>query len=431
MTPKLGRWLGISLRQLIALLMFPVRVMLAIRRSATAASVTLLLVGILSLNILWGYPWIGLFAACVSTMTIGWGVNWWMSPRLKIGFSLPPCVEAGQVFSVRIHLRNRRSLPALQLTSGFVASETRSLFRQRRLFRKSRFGVHNRYESFELQSDNVSVPVIGPHELVSIEASLRFSDRGVQRLPRVRVRSLFPFCLFKSSAIFPSGATIAVSPRLLSESDDAVASGQLSELSRWARRFKASEAYDYAGSREYEVGMPVRRWDFASWARLGRPIVREFHSPGVRTAILFVDTAPSDAAKGTQRDEGVERVLSFAATAVTELRQRAIQVQMMITGEEVLSNRTRSSHHASDLQDLLIRLAKAKYTMRSESDKLYRDLMQAMPNQALLVLTSRQDFAPELQSASCKFFRVDMPHADPAPSTARVRNNASRREAPV
>ncbi len=59
----------------------------------------------------------------------------------------------------------------------------------------------------------------------------------------------------------------------------------------WSHKLLSGDALDYTGSREYQVGMPVRRWDFTSWARLGRPIVREFQSPSIQLVTLIVDTS--------------------------------------------------------------------------------------------------------------------------------------------
>ncbi|TWT81898.1 hypothetical protein CA13_33530 [Planctomycetes bacterium CA13] len=410
-------YFGKLLRFLLAVIVSPIRTALAIRRSATAASVSLLLIGIVTLNILWGYPWIGLFAGCVSAMAIGLVVNRFLMPKLAIGFSLPRSVEAGQAVPLRMHLKNRRPLPALQLLVGFDSRETRSLFRKRTLFSRKHSRSQSKYRTYEVKSDEVAVSLIGPRERVSIEASIAYSYRGIQKLPRVRVKSLFPFCLYESTTVFPSSTTIAVTPRLLAEGDDAVAGGQLSDLSNWARQFKTAEACDYFGSREYETGMPVRRWDFASWARLGKPIVREFRSPGVRTAVMLVDTAPETDVKNKHaiaqdRDEGVERVLSLAATAITELRQRGIGVQMIITGEdpERLQEQSRSSSHSSDLETLLIRLAQAKNTSISDADKACDEVVQMMPGTPFLVLTSRSHFSAELHSAASKILRVDNAH---------------------
>lgn len=400
----LGMWLLRSLS-------LPVRVLLAIRRSATASSVSLLLVGIVTLNILWGYPWIGIFAACFSTMMVGLAVNWFMTPKLAIDFSLPRSVEAGHSFSLLMHLKNRRTLPALQLIASFDKKELRSLFRERRFFSKQSLRPHRKQHRYELRSEPVSVSAIGPSERVSVESSLCFLDRGVHPLPRVRVRSLFPFCLFESTTLHPSQATIAVTPRLLDEGEDSVAAGHLSDLSQWVRRCKAFEAYDYVGSREYQTGMPVRRWDFSSWARLGRPIVREFQSPGSRTALIVVDTAATQTAislKAVLIDQGVERVLSLAATAITQLNRQRIEAQLITTHEshEPSESAFGGVRHSSEIEAMLIQLAQATVTPVKQADQRLREIAAQFPNLPYLLITSRKTIASECRTPQCQVIVV-------------------------
>ena len=55
-------------------------------------------------------------------------------------------------------------------------------------------------------------------------------------------------------------------------------------------RPRAGDSSEYLGSRDYQPGMRVRRWDYRSWARLGRPVVREYEEPQRKSIVLIVDT---------------------------------------------------------------------------------------------------------------------------------------------
>ena len=102
-------------RLLTKTIVFPVHSLVIFRRSITPASVTLLFIGIISMNILWGYPWIGMFAVCFSVMVVGFAASRVMRPKLDVDFSLPRSVPADQTLQMRMHLKNHRTLPALQL----------------------------------------------------------------------------------------------------------------------------------------------------------------------------------------------------------------------------------------------------------------------------------------------------------------------------
>ena len=143
--------------------------------------------------------------------------------------------------------------------------------------------------------------------------------------------------------------------------------------------------------------MPVRRWDFASWARLGRPIVREFHAQGVETVLLIVDTGiyeTTESAKYQNPNKGdrLETLLSFAATAITEMRHQTVDIRMFITGESF--ERFETMHESTalgfDLEQMLIRLAEAETVPMDEADEAIDQIAELMPNTPMCVLTSRE-----------------------------------------
>ncbi len=399
-------WWLMLLRMLGAIVLYPIRMGVKIRRSATPASISLLLIGIVSMNILWGYPWIGMFAACVSTLAVGLIFNQFLRPRLHLDLSLPRCVEAGQRFDFKLHLRNRRIVPAMQLVAELKPKLKRDILHRFHSRFRNRFAAIRLPESgdSEVLSAPISISMIPPRELVTAEAAMKFERRGLQQIPELRVKSYFPFALFESSKNLSSHAIIAVTPKLMQVGDDGLNSNQLADFAGWARRIAAFDTYEYSGSREYQVGTPVRRWDFNSWARLGRPIVREFQSPGMRTVTLMVDTASNPHAN----TESIERVLSFAATTVTELWQRSIQVQMMITSEPVRPADThqRPWNVTSDLESMLIRLALCNPVHPEIADEALIESINMMGRHPALLLTTRNEFPKGFDLSSLKVIQI-------------------------
>ncbi len=88
--------------------------------------------------------------------------------------------------------------------------------------------------------------------------------------------------------------------------------------------------FEYLGSHEYRAGQHVRRWDYAAWARLGYPIVREFSDARTRQFIVIVDTWKR---QDSVRDPFLEQTLSHAATVVTTLISQRIPLSLLIAGE--------------------------------------------------------------------------------------------------
>ena len=381
----------------------PVYLVRGVRAALTGSSTTLLMMLIVSLNIIWGYPWTGLFAACASLMVVGWGVNRLMRPRLAVDVKVPGLAVAGQPFPVRQHVENISRLASLDVKIGFAAASRR--------------------RAAWSASEPESVTVIRPGCRIDLTANLCFAERGIHRLPDITAESGFPFYLFRATTRLPSHLQIAVAPRLLSRTEDLEARSLLSTVEGWSRRQLAGESLDYVGSREYQTGMPVRRWDFSSWARLGRPIVREFTTPSVRTAVIAVDTAADGSGQVRKRRGGesrLERMLSLAATAVTELGRHNVEIRMLVTGEpaETAPRSRRNLATGGDVEALLTRLAAATRTTPEAADsQIHAFLAQPAESEVLLLTARRELDESEYGCRHVTVVRVDSAHQSPPAAT--------------
>ncbi len=188
---------------------------------------------------------------------------------------------------------------------------------------------------------------------VSVPCSFLVTARGEFQLPPVQCQSTFPFHLFRSAQQFVQTTNVLVTPKLTEV--DAL---QVSELARVAGDsvggLLTGDSFEYAGNREWVDGDSPRSWDHAAWARLGRPIVREFQLLTSGHLLLFVDTVVAD--MGPQADSvELERRLSMAASIIESLRWTPCEIGlMMIQQAEIVE--VRSTHDDTDI--LLAQLAR-------------------------------------------------------------------------
>ena len=387
-TPDRKRWritrFVLTLARLIkATLLAPIRLFIAVRRAITTASVSIVLIALMTLNIIWGYPWTGMLAACAAVMTVGWICNVVMRPKLSVGCSLPASAPVGQPVRLIAHSKNNRWLPALDVSLGF--KEMRSVRRNQ---------SHATFSS----SPWDFVPVIRPYGQFDHQASLTFDRRGIHNLPPLNIESTFPFYLFRWSNRVNLGATIAITPQPLDADEDAAAKSLLSTIGGWAHKLLSGTSVEYTGSREYQVGMPVRRWDFASWARLGRPIVREYESPSICSITLLIDASIVETGKKHRSNEQVydplfERMLSLAASAISEFVTRSIHISLYLTNEaeNVIVGDEVDQTTTGDRESMLIRLAEAFQVDATTSQSRLVSVLDQVGNQPTLVLTCRDE----------------------------------------
>lgn len=350
----------------------PVRWALAFRRSLTAASVSLLIAGIGSLNIVWGYPWMGMFAACTSLFVVGRLINHFALPSLQVSVDAPRWIAAGTSLPMSVRLINQGRWPGM----------------------------------------NLWVETIGKCDWLPPEAEfamikeLRLARRGIHPLPAILVESYFPFYLFRAHREIDPRIHIAVTPAPISDEDDELWRSLRTTLKGIATRISQGDQVHYIGSLEYREGIPVRRWDFSSWARLGKPILREFSTPAARSVRLWIDNVCADVARPRPRiggrlaawarpvehaHEPFERILSLAAASIQTLARTGAAVTLSVTSND--SSSALRCEAGGDPSELLIALAALERIDPSSqsAEQLARWMreLQAGQDEALFVFSCR------------------------------------------
>lgn len=377
---------------------------MAVRRAMTPASVSALLFGIVTLNIIWGFPWTGLFSACVGMFAAGCLIHFLTRPSLDTSFSLPNSAAKEQPFQVTLHAKNQSILPALDFGLAF---STPALPKKRWIRRKPQSPP-----TFSVEQSGQQHLFLSPGDSAAIKASLTYHRRGIHPLPDTIVSGSFPFHLFKSQVASASLASIAITPMPLT-ADDEHAKGLLNNLGGWSHKLLSGDQLDYTGSREYEPGMPVRRWDFPSWARLGVPIVREFQSPSVPQVFLIIDTALSEHAEPDSVGEypAFEQMLSLATTAIHDLAKQTVKIQFFVTASgNALDDSSGIYLTDTDAESMLIQLAAAAPVDGKQADHQISSALELAGRSPVLVLTTRS--LPEIKKnayQSCTVIRTDTP----------------------
>lgn len=366
-----------------SLVRYPVEALRSFRRILTPASVTLILVGIVTLNVVWGYPWAGMFSACFAMFFLGLLASRIFRPRWTVSVVCPASSPAGQPFGTRVHVQNVSSFPSLD-----TSIELQSRRREGARDKNSPAALTDLGESHRLSW-------LGSGESADFSFFVGAERRGIHPVPGVTVESTFPFYLFRSTRRYQPTETIAITPRLLSDDEDDQSHRLLMSVGAWTRRMLSGDSMEYTGSREYQTGMPVRRWDFASWARLNRPIVREFSAPSVQEVTLIVDTSLDEpdgrhsiASGGSVPvDPSLELLLSVAATALTRLSAAGFQIRMAVSGEDDSDqSNSPSVAAASTLEPLLIRLAVAERVDQASARPWLEETIASDASQAMLLL---------------------------------------------
>ena len=255
----------------------------------------------------------GLFCYLLSLVAIGFVVGLFYRPKLRAQCQPLSWVEKGEAFTISIALENVGRRAAYDLECKLAQN----------------------VDGLESKDAHGEVSHLAAGETVQLELPLLARQRGIHSLPAFHVSSLFPFSLFRFINDYRLFQTVAVSPRTESLEVRLGTPSQGTEKVEWAASQRAEQrhgALEYVGSREWRPGLPVRRWDFTSWARLGTPAVREFTQGSEWVAVVVVD-ARRVSTQG--EDPQLERVLARVASVVRHCDDEGRQVIMATVTQRV------------------------------------------------------------------------------------------------
>ena len=218
-----------------------------------------------------------------------------------------------------------------------------------------------------------------PGETMDVPLVVRPLRRGRLRVEGVDAHSTFPFNLIRVPGGRTGPAAFVALPayrplmRLDLPVDQAAAAGQL------VLSGAAGESTEYLGNRDYSPGEPVRRLDFRAWARLGRPVVKEYQDEHASRIGLLVDTLT---AKGKEAARRTEAAVSLAAAVADAAVGDDFQIGLLATGSDLY----RLSAGGDATGDLLERLATAVPTEVPAYDAMLGPLLAAAEETAALVV---------------------------------------------
>ncbi len=260
--------------------------------------------------------------------------GWVMRPRLKLHGEPPDKMTAGRTARVEIELHNPSSLPCYDLSAGLFDPP----------------------ESVEQVDRDEVIPALPPGERTACELKLRARRRGLYELPEVTSFTTYPFNLFRVRGSAERTGTLTVLPSFHPLVDLDVPVGRLYQPGGIMLTSDIGESLEYIGNREYRPGDSPRRIDFRSWARLAKPVVREYQEEYYCRLAVVLDT--QIAAGRRQGPEGfpdLEAGVSLVASVADVLARGEYIIDIFAAGPELYY--FRGGRHVGHLENILEILA--------------------------------------------------------------------------
>jgi uncharacterized protein (DUF58 family) len=171
---------------------------------------------------------------------------------------------------------------------------------------------------------------LAPGQEANIHIEITPVRRGIIRLHDLRVLLPDPLGLFqKCIKVTAPSASLTVLPRRFPLPPIRLPGSGAFRISGEANTNSIGNSGEFVGLRDYRPGDPLRQIHWKSWARAGRPIVKELEDTFYPRYGLVLDTLSTD-----RTDDVFEEVISVAASFVSEIDTSESLLDLMFVKNE-------------------------------------------------------------------------------------------------
>ncbi|MGE0706528.1 MAG: DUF58 domain-containing protein [Planctomycetota bacterium] len=304
-----------------------------------------------------------------------------------LGFLLRPRAEllsrgtplrcsAGATVTARVRLRHTGRLP------GFDLALREDLVPRR---------VHHPLE-VEL------LPRADPGEEFELTARFKAVRRGSYELPGPDLLTAFPFGLYLKRRRIAAPQRLLVTPHFEPLSDIRLPSGRRHQPGGLQLVSQVGDSEEFIGNREYRPGDRIRDLHHAAWARVGKPVVREFQQEYLTRIALVVDTHLTRRSVLLPAEvRALEAAISLGAAVADVLSRQEYVIDLFAAGPELYH--FQAGRHLAFLDDVLDVLACIEHCPRDPFPDLSPAVGEALAQISTAVVVfldwdeSRRDFA--------------------------------------
>lgn len=288
---------------------------------SSAGAATMLLGGLVG-------PLVWTFGFCVAALVAAMLAGLPFRPRLRLTRHLPPPASTGDELRYRVTVEN-----VGRFNARHVAVEERDL-----------------PADLRPAGEPPMIDLLRPGERAEVTLSLACKARGAYDLRRLTGASVFPSGLFKWPRRGGLSDKVLVYPRFTPLEQFEVPHGRNYQPGGIAVASSLGDSTEFFGTRDWRSGDRVRDIHWPSFARTGRPIVKEFQEEYfVRLAMVL------DVEARTAKDEDrFERALSLAAGIADSLARRDYVIDLFAAGRDVFHFQAgRALAHVENILEIL------------------------------------------------------------------------------
>ncbi|HLA36484.1 MAG TPA: DUF58 domain-containing protein [Rhodocyclaceae bacterium] len=263
--------------------------------------------------------------------------------QLQAERMLPDFVTKGEAARYRIRLLNRgaRVTPAVELSEQLRQPwpTAQALRFHRSPIGGNRFDQRVGYPAFldmlrrlrAVDIDAIALPSLAPGQTIVLEVPIVAQARGLAGFEQMQAILTGPLGLIRQRVALPAPSqSLAVLPQRLPIAIPPASGHRLFQPGGISLAQRVGDTEEFRSLRDYRPGDPLRSVHWRSFARTGKPMVREYQEEFFSRHALLLDTAASHPFA-----PALETAVSLAAWLVTRPRDSDSLLDLMFVGERV------------------------------------------------------------------------------------------------
>ena len=323
------------------------------------------------------------FALLLAFLMMAFAGSFLIRANFSVTRSLPRFGTAGQPLKYRVTVKNLTAKPQVGLTLLEEHADSRPNFddwlafqlAESRRVRPFRVAQRRRKNPFRLANvKNAEVPPLPPRGEAEAIVELLPLRRGILHLTGVSIAQPDPLGLCRALRKISAPQAVLILPKRYPLPPIALPGALRYQEGGVALAANVGRSEEFVALRDYRHGDPLRHIHWRSWAKTGKPIVKEFEDEFFVRHALVLDTFDNE-----PNSEILEEAVSVAASfACTVLTQESLLDLLFVGSQSYCFTVGRGLAHADQMLEILAAVINC-------ADKKFEVLEQLVVNHVSLV----------------------------------------------
>jgi len=298
------------------------------------------------------------FALLLALLLFAGGFSFFFRAKFSVTRRLPRAGTAGQPLPYRVLVKNLTTKTQAGLTLLENLADPRPTFdnwlafqlAEGRRVRPFRVAQRRRKNPFRMATIRAAdIPPATANGEVEVRVEILPLRRGVLHFSGVTIARPDPFGLFRSFITLAAPQSVLILPKRYPLPPIALPGALRYQEGGVALAANIGRSEEFVALREYRRGDPLRHIHWRSWAKAGKPIVKEFEDEFFVRHALVLDTFDEE-----PNSEVLEEAVSVAASfACTILTQESLLDLLFVGHQSYCFTAGRGLAHADQMLEIL------------------------------------------------------------------------------